>query len=111
MDLQSRGMYRKLLMRHLRNDQSVVVSTHVMSDVDRIVSDLMVLRNDGTLFCGSVDELSRRYSYGISSSAEGALYAESCAGGYRVLRRNEDACESGIPTDMLFNAVIKGVIE
>ncbi len=73
MDLPSRGMFRRLLMRHLDDGQSVVVSTHVMSDVDRIVSDLMVLRNDGTLFCASVDELSRRYSYGISSSAEDAL--------------------------------------
>lgn len=111
MDLPSRGMFRKLLLRHLRDDQSAVVSTHVMSDVDRIVSDVMVLRNDGTLFSASVDELSRRYSYGISSSAEDAVYAESCAEGYRVLRRNDDACESGIPMDMLFNAVINGGIE
>ncbi|HIQ85119.1 MAG TPA: ABC transporter ATP-binding protein [Candidatus Cryptobacteroides excrementigallinarum] len=111
MDLPSRGMFRRLLMRHLDDGQSVVVSTHVMSDVDRIVSDVMVLRNDGTLFSASVDELSHRYSYGISSSAEGAVYAESCAEGYRVLRRNDDACESGIPMDMLFNAVINGGIE
>ena len=111
MDLPSRGMFRKLLMRHLRDDQSVVVSTHVVSDVERIVSDVMVLRNDGTLFSASVDELSRRYSYGISSSAEDTVYAESCAEGYRVLRRNDDACESGIPMDMLFNAVINGGIE
>lgn len=111
MDLPSRGMFRKLLMRHLRDDQSVVVSTHVMSDVDRIVSDVMVLRNDGTLFSGSVDELSRRYSYGIAPSAEGAVYAESCAEGYRVLMSNGGSCESGIPMDMLFNAVIKGGIK
>ena len=111
MDLPSRGMFRKLLMRHLRDDQSVVVSTHVMPDVEKIVSDVMVLRHDGTLFCAYVDGLSRRYSYGISSSSEGAIYAESCAEGYRVLRRNEDGCESGIPMDMLFNAVIKGGIE
>ena len=49
MDLPSRGMFRKLLMRHLRDDQSVVVSTHVMSDVERIVSDVIVLRDDGAL--------------------------------------------------------------
>ena len=111
MDLPSRGMFRKLLMRHLRDDQTVVVSTHVMSDVDRIVSDVTVLRDDGTLFCSPLDSLSRRYSFGISSSADGALYCESCAEGYRVLGRNATGAESDIPLEILFNAVIKGAIE
>lgn len=111
MDLPSRGMFRKLLMRHLRDDQTVVVSTHVMSDVERIVSDVIVLRDDGTFFCSPLDTLSRRYSFGISSSADGALYCESCAEGYRVLGRNATGAESDIPLEILFNAVIKGAIE
>ena len=88
MDLPSRTTFRKLIARHLREDQSMVISTHVMTDVSKIVSDVLIVRNDGTLFCDSTVNLSQRYSYGISDTDSGAVYAENCAEGYRVLRMN-----------------------
>ena len=43
MDMPSRNIFRKLLMRHLRDDQTVVVSTHIMNDVENIVSDIIIV--------------------------------------------------------------------
>ena len=111
MDLPSRTAFRKLIARHLREDQSMVISTHVMTDVSKIVSDVLIVRNDGTLFCDSTVNLSQRYSYGISDTDSGAVYAENCAEGYRVLRMNGGFPESEIPMDILFNAVIKGAVK
>lgn len=111
MDMPSRTAFRKLIARHLREDQSMVISTHVMTDVSKIVSDVLIVRNDGTLFCDSTVNLSQRYSYGISDTDSGAVYAENCAEGYRVLRMNGGFPESEIPMDILFNAVIKGAVK
>lgn len=111
MDIPSRSMFRRLLMRHLGEDQSIVVSTHVMTDVADIVTDVMVLRNDGSLFCAPLAGLSEKYSFGICSSPDGALYSERCAEGYRVLVKNGQGSDSEIPLDILFNAIIKGAIE
>lgn len=111
MDVPSRSMFRRLLMRHLREDQSLVASTHVMTDVSDIITDVMVLGNDGGLFCASLAGLSEKYAFGISTSPDGALYSERCAEGYRVLVKNGQGTDSEIPLDILFNAIIKGAIE
>lgn len=110
MDIPSRAACRKLLMKHLREDQSAVISTHVVSDVDNLLTDVMILGKNGELFCSPMEELSSKYSYGISGSDKGAVYAEACAEGYRVLRPNESGQESELPLDMIFNAYIKGGI-
>ena len=111
MDPPSRTIFRKLLMRHLRDDQTVVMSTHIMNDVEKIVTDVIIVRNDGTLFCASMSDMAEKYSYGISASAEGALYAENCPEGFRVLRENTGRSEGDIPVEILFNAVTKGAIK
>lgn len=118
MDVPSRNQFRRLLIRHMRDDQTVVISTHVMADVENILSDVMILRKDGSLFGDSVESLSRKYSFGISGSPDGCLYAENCAEGYKVIRENSGEGEfdadgegSGVPMEILFNAVTKGVIK
>ncbi len=110
MDIPSRATCRKLLMRHLRDDQTAVISTHVVSDVENLLTDVMILGEDGSLFCSQMEDLAGRYAYGISCTEDGAVYAETCAEGYRVLRENDVSQDSGLPLDMVFNAVMKGGI-
>ena len=82
-----------------------------MNDVEKIVTDVIIVKNDGTLFCASMGDMAEKYSYGISASPEGALYAENCAEGFRVLRENTGNGEGDIPVEILFNAVTKGAIQ
>lgn len=111
MDLPSRNAFRRLLMRHLDDSRTAVISTHVMKDIENILSDVMIIRNDGSFFCKSINELSNEYSFGISSSTENAVYHEVCPEGYKVLRKKGMEEESDIPLEILFNAVIKGGIK
>lgn len=111
MDVPSRNVFRRLLVKYLGEDQTAVISTHVMTDLDNIMTDVMVLRNDRSLFCRSMERLSSEYSYGISDSSDGALYAEKCAEGYRVIIRNDSDAESEIPVEILFNAVMEGGVK
>lgn len=107
MDAPSRTVFRKLLARHLRDDQTVVISTHVLTDVERILTHAMILRTDGTLFCRSLEEIGAAYCFAVTPSPDGALYAENGPAGYRTLRPAGDGegTETDIPLDLLFNAV------
>lgn len=111
MDLPSRNAFRRLLMRHLDDSRTAVISTHVMKDIENILSDVMIIRNDGSFFCKSMNELSNEYSFGISNNNENAVYSEVCPEGYKVLRNKGMEEESDIPLEILFNAVIKGGIK
>lgn len=113
MDMPSRSIARKLLIRHLRDDQSVIVSTHVAEDIDRLVTDLIIMKEGGECFCDSIANLSEKYSFGIDSSGDRCVYYEKCAEGYRVIRENRpgEQVESDVCLRMLFNAVINGYIK
>ena len=44
MDIPARKMFRKLLMKHVREDQIVVLSTHNVQDIENLLTDVIVLR-------------------------------------------------------------------
>lgn len=113
MDMPSRGVFRKMLMKHLRDDQTVIISSHTVPDIETLLSDVMILREDGSCFCETIENISARYSFGTSHSDRGAVYSEPCAGGFRVILGNGTGAdtESEVSLELLFNAVNKGIIK
>ncbi len=111
MDIPSRGIFRKLILRHLGDEQTLIFSAHELSGMENIFSDIAILKNDGTAFISSADSLCARYSFTTEADGEDALYAEPCAGGYRTVReKTGDGYETAIAYDLLLAAVIKGAI-
>ena len=111
MDIPSRGIFRKLLLKHLGEDRTAVISTHIASDMENILSDIMILSDEGKMFSRTLEEISEKYCFGYAVSGEGALYAEPCAGGYRVISERKGGSPTEIMTELLFNAVTKGRLE
>ena len=110
MDITSKKIFRQLLMKYCGDEQYIIISTHLVSDVENILDHFIILTDKENAFSASSSEITERYTFGTSSSAEGALYAEKSAGGYKVIMPNEGE-ESEIDITMLFNAVIKGAIK
>ena len=111
MDIPSRGIFRKLLLKHLGEDRTAVISTHIASDMENILSDIMILSDEGKMFSRTLEEISEKYCFGYAVSGEGALYAEPCAGGYRAVSERKGGSPTEIMTELLFNAVTKGRLE
>ena len=112
MDIPSRKIFRKLLLRHLKEKQTAVISTHHVEELSDILSDIVILGSNGDIaFAGSVEDISERFAFGTSRSAEGALYSEPCPEGYRIIRRNDSGESGEMNLEMLFNAAIKGKLQ
>ena len=108
MDIPSRSLFRKLLLKHLGDERTAVISTHIPADLENILSDILILDGKGGLFAKSTEEISDSWCFGLSESDEGALYSEPCAGGYRTIKKRGEDEATGIDLEMLFNATIKG---
>ena len=109
MDIPSREIFRKLLLRHMKEGQTAVISTHHTADLSNLLSDIIILGNGRNIaFAGSAEEISARYSFGISRNGDGALYSEPCPEGYRVIMERTSGDTGEINLEMLFNAAIKG---
>lgn len=107
MDIPARKMFRKLLMKHVREDQIVVLSTHIVQDIENLLTDVIVLRKDAPVYAASLEEISSRYSFGIQSDEEGVLYAEPCAEGYHVITPKREEMDTEVSLELLFNALMK----
>lgn len=108
MDIPARKMFRKLLMKHVREDQLVILSTHIVQDIENLLTDVIVLRKDAPVYVASLEEIASRYSFGIQSYEEGVLYAEACAEGYHVITHKQENMDTEVSLELLFNALIKG---
>ena len=110
MDIPSKKIFRQLLMKYCGDDQYIIISTHLVSDVENILDHFVIIADKENAFSASSSEITERYTFGTAPSAEGAIYAEKSAGGYKVILPNEGE-ESEIDIVMLFNAVTKGLIK
>ena len=111
MDIPSRDIFRKMLISHMTDRQTAVISTHTVADMENLLTDVIILRPDGSVFASSISELAAKYSFAEDISAEGAVYSEPSAGGYRVIRKNISGEDSPVRMEMLFNAVTKGAVK
>ena len=107
MDIPTRKMFRKMLMKHISEDQTVVLSTHVVQDIENLLTDIIVLRKGQKTFISSLDDIRNKYSFGIQSNEEGAIYSEPCAEGYRVICNNTNNDDTEVSLELLFNALTK----
>lgn len=111
MDLPSRSAFRKILTKHLGDNQTALISTHIVQDISSLLTDIIILKGDGSATGSSIDDICDRYSFGIQSSEAGALYAEPCAEGYRTIRKKTDGDNTAFNLETLFNAITKGVLK
>ncbi len=56
-----REFIRELIDINLENGTSVLFSTHILSDLERVASDIAILRRGEICYQGSLDELKERY--------------------------------------------------
>ena len=49
------------LLLSVRNETTVFLSTHILSDVERICTDIAILNEGRTAFCGSINDMKSRY--------------------------------------------------
>lgn len=108
MDIPARKTFRKMLMKHTNENQIIILSTHVVKDIENLLTDIIILKQDKTMYTSSLEDISRKYSFGIQSSEHGAIYAEPCAEGYHVICPKQDNTDTEISLELLFNALIKG---
>ncbi len=113
MDIPSKGLFRRLLAETLSKEQTFIISTHQVRDIDSLLDSVVVLHQGQTLFVESMAEISRRIEMKRSDrapdpDAAGLLYSELGLGGYWSVWRREQAGEDSGPFDLeiLFNSVI-----
>lgn len=77
LDIQGRDTFRRILASSLRDDQTVLISTHSVTDLENLYDGAVILTRSRLLLAATEDALSSRLSFEVSRvPQEDAIYSE-----------------------------------
>ena len=107
LDIPSKSQFRKVIARHMKEDRTVVVSTHQVHDVEQMLDHIVMLDQRSVLLNASMQEIQEKYIFEYRSPQQmddTVLYAEPTLQGNAVIAaRKEGDPETQINLELLFN--------
>jgi ABC-2 type transport system ATP-binding protein len=110
LDIPSKSQFRRTVAQNMSDDQTVIISTHQVHDVEALLDHILMLNQRELLLNASVQEITEKYvfEYRQPDQMDGVLYAEPTLQGNAVMaRRQEGQAETQVNLELLFNAVAK----
>ena len=108
LDIPSKSQFRKTVAQNMNDDQTIIISTHQVHDVEALLDHILMLNQRELLLNASVQEITEKYvfEYRQPNDMEGVIYAEPTLQGNAVMaRRQEGQAETQVNLELLFNAV------
>lgn len=112
LDITSKALFKKALIRQMSDDKTIVISTHQVHDVEKLLDKVVILDNGKVTFDESTCDIASQFTFELqmpSSPMDGVIYHKKMANGNIVMRRKgQDEEETDINLELLYNAVAKG---
>lgn len=112
LDIPSKSLFRKMVAANLRPDQTIIISTHQVKDVENLIDRVILIDNGRVLIDQDMLVISDRYAFGFSTQQqENWLYAEKGQGGYHFIKElTTGESPSQVNLELFFNAVSQAKI-
>jgi|AntRauTorckE5430_2_1112549.scaffolds.fasta_scaffold02430_5 ABC-2 type transport system ATP-binding protein len=109
LDIPSKTAFRKVVTSFIADDRGIVISTHQIADIEKLIDSIVVIDEGKLLLNKSLYEISEKLSFKLvnqpSESDQPTLYEEHYGIGSRVIEENKTGEESLVDLEILFNAV------
>lgn len=108
LDIPSKADFRRILSEKVGEEQTIIISTHQVKDVENLIDPIIIISNNSVLLDASVEKITDKlyFEYGGQQRPD-ALYSEMMPGGYLNVLINNGMGESQINIEGLFNAVLR----
>ncbi len=109
LDIPSKSQFRKALLSGFKDDQTVIISTHQIRDLNQLIESVIIIEKGQIIFNKDVFELEEKlfFTRSLQETEEGSMYSEMMPGGYVHVFPNTTGDISEVELEVLFNAVIK----
>lgn len=114
LDISSKRSFRKAIAECMNDDKIILISTHQVYDIDKILDHVVIADNDGILLNSSMEQLSSKYRFCFTTDrerADKAIISIDVPGGYNIaepLDKADDETEVNLETlfEMATNKLI-----
>ena len=106
LDIEGRETLRKLLTTCINENQTIILSTHTVSELDKLFDGAMIMQKSKMLFAGIEESVASRLAFEYSLDPDpGALYSDNITGRYLNIYPAEDHDETNIDWKALYLAL------
>lgn len=109
LDITAKRNFRRAVAACMSDRKSIIISTHQVNDVDKILDHVVITDRDGVLMNQSMTEIAEKYRFTFTTDktrAENALISLDVPGGYNIVETLEDPSqETEVNLETLFELV------
>jgi ABC-2 type transport system ATP-binding protein len=109
LDVISKSQFRKVIAKSLRSDNTIVISSHQVSDLSSLIDHLIVLDSTKITVQSSIQDIESRLVFKVTSETledEHVLYSELSRGGKAMVAINDGSEESRIDLELFYKAAM-----
>lgn len=109
LDIPSKSQFRKFIASGMTDDKTIIISTHQVQDVNKLLEQIIILDNNQVLLNKSVDHICSKLRFEESynqKDIENAIYAMPSLQGYSLILPNTEGAETSLNLETLFNATL-----
>ena len=114
LDISSKRSFRRAVAECMNDDKIIIISTHQVHDIDKILDRVVIMNNRGVLLDESLDKISQKYKFSFTTDrdrASQAIISLDVPGGYNIAEplANPDE-ETEVNLETLFEMVTNKLI-
>ena len=101
---------RKFVVSAMNDERTILISTHQVRDIDRILDHIIITDSNRVIFNRSVADTLSRLQFTTTENraeAEDALFAQPSVGGSEIIIPNFDETETNLNLETLFEFALK----
>lgn len=105
LDIPGKSSFRRFIASAMTDERTVVISTHQVRDIDRLLDHIIIMDNHRVLFDKSVDEIMNRLRFVVTDDKAvlaDALYTQPGIGGTNAILRNLTGEDTALNLESLF---------
>ena len=106
LDIPSKATFRRLVASLIDDNQTVIISTHQVRDLESLIDTVLILDQRQILLNKTLNEIGEKLYFGPLLPEEKALYSEPTSQGTIGVTAREGMEETAVSLELLFNAAI-----
>ena len=109
LDIPGKSQFRKFIASGMSDDRTIIISTHQVRDIDKILDHVVIMDNSHVLLDASTANICSKFLFVESDDrelTEAAIYALPSIQGNFLMLPNTDNEESEINLELLFGAAL-----
>ena len=107
LDIPSKATFRRLVASLIDDNQTVIISTHQVRDLESLIDTVLILDQRQILLNKTLNEIGEKLYFGPLLPEEKALYSEPTPQGTIGVTARDGKEETAVSLELLFNEAIK----